>query len=383
MTRLALFIGRTVRLAVLALGSYGANAAFAADAVLLTSTVPGYAPGMVVASSEKLNLPEGTSATLLFQSGEILRLRGPFDGVVNQSQRQGSIAALVDAFRMQGVDATVIGGTRATTVGRFRSAMDDVHVDLQRSGTYCMQPSTSIWLTRPGHDDSRYGLRRGGMVRMLSWPAGAERIEWPANVPIEDGDKYDIITDGSGGRTITFRMMEAASASQSAWIADGVLRGCQEQFGEALKQLAHAVVRPELWLTTGRGRQPVYHPGEPIPLTIKSDSDGYLYCVSQRDNGTVVPIFPAGAVDGAQVRGATSLSLPGPRGHAALRAGSPGMEQIRCWLTDRDVSPELPHALLNTSMTPLPEHLAADVEAIFAGIGNSQIARSALRIKVE
>jgi hypothetical protein len=220
------------------------------------------------------------------------------------------------------------------------------------------------------------------MVRMLSWPAGGDRIEWPANMTIEDGDKYEIIADGTASRTVTFRMMDAPSLSQPAAVAKGILLGCQDQFGDALKQMARAIGPPELWLTTDRGRQPVYRSGEPIALTVKSDRDGYLYCVTTRENGTTIPIFPAGAMDGAQLREAVPLSIPGPRGTAALKAGPAGAEQIRCWLTDRDISPELPHALLSTSMTPLPESLAADVDSIFLRAGKAQATQSALRVEV-
>ena len=88
----------------------------AQEAVLLTSTVPGYVPGMLVGTGERLVLPDGASATLLFRSGEVLRLHGPFDGPLALPSNGGSggaVAALASAFRLQGVDATVIGGTRA------------------------------------------------------------------------------------------------------------------------------------------------------------------------------------------------------------------------------------------------------------------------------
>ena len=122
---------------------------FAEDAVLLATTVPGYTPGMVVASTVRLSVPDGASATLLFRSGGMLRLRGPFEGTLEQ-QRAGtgetSIAMLADMFRMRGVDAAVIGGTRSVSPTRAVEAMDDVEVDPQRSGTYCVEPATTVWI---------------------------------------------------------------------------------------------------------------------------------------------------------------------------------------------------------------------------------------------
>jgi hypothetical protein len=386
MTRLRIILDQLVRIAALALGTCGAGASIADDAVLLTSTAPGYAPGMVVSASDTLSLPEGSSATLLFQSGETLRLRGPFKGLLAPLRDAGSTASLVrlvDAFRAQGVDAAVIGGTRATGLGRVRVAIDDVQVDPRRSGTYCLQPSTSVWIGRPDQEHGQYSLRRGRSTKPIAWPPGAARIEWPPNVSIDDGDRYEILTDGVSRVTVTFRLMPAEAASDAASVAQGILRGCQEQFSESLRRLAQAAGPPELWLTSDRGQHPVYRTGEPIALTVKSNADGYLYCIASRENGAVTPIFPAGAVSGARVHAPMAVSMPGPRRHAELIAGPSGRQEVRCWLADRDISPELPHAMLDAAMTPLPDSLARDVEAIFAGITGSQMARTSMAIRVE
>jgi len=385
MTRLSLFIGHAARMAMLTAATCVANVTLAADAVLLSSTVPGYVPGMVVASTEPLSLPDGASATFLFQSGEMLRLRGPFEGVLDKqrtSPNEFSVARLVDAFRMQGVDASVIGGTRTASPGRARVAIEDVQIDPQRSATYCLQSSTSVWIARPAQEEGPLVLQRAKTSRTIAWPSGASRIEWPPNVPIEDGDQYQILKDGSAKATVRFRMMPQNASSGMAWIADGMLRGCQDQFSDPLRRLARATGPAELWVTSDRGRRPVYRPGEPIGLTINADSGGYLYCVSMRLDGKVVPIFPAGAMNNAQLHGSVPIALPGHRKQADLVAGPSGPEQIRCWLADRDISAELPHAMLDSAMTPLPEQLARDVDGIFAGIKGSQIARASLDVRV-
>ena len=121
---------RVVAGAGLALLVGGTVPATAQDAVLLTSTVPGYVPGMLVGTGERLVLPEGAGATLLFRSGEVLRLHGPFDGPLALPPGDnpgGAVAALVAAFRVQGVDATVIGGTRTTTVPHRQRGLESTH----------------------------------------------------------------------------------------------------------------------------------------------------------------------------------------------------------------------------------------------------------------
>jgi hypothetical protein len=385
MARRSYWVGRAALLAATAAVSLVLGRAFAEDAVLLTSTVPGYVPGMVVSATDRLSVPEGASATLLFQSGEMMRLGGPFEGTLGQQQVKAtgnSVAMLADLFRLHGVDATMIGGTRSTNVARSGLSIEDVLIDAERSGTYCVEPSTSVWITRAPGDARMYAVRRKGNTRTLGWPSGAERVEWPVDVPIEDGSQFEIATDGAARATVTFRAMPSSVGPGPATVATGILLGCREQFNDELRRVSRSAARPELWMTSDHGRRPTYHQGEPVALTVMADTDGYLYCVAARDDGTATPIFPAGAVDGAQVRGSVALSIPGRRQPVGLTAAS-GLAQIRCWLADRDITPELPHALLGTSTGRIPDQLAGDLDGLFSRIGGTRIEADVLTVKTE
>jgi hypothetical protein len=384
MSGLSNLLPRAALTAAVAIASLCSRGAVAAEAVLLASTVPGYVPGMVVSSTDRLSVPDGASATLLFQSGEMLRLRGPFDGTLEQQKANGggsAVAMLADMFRLRGVDATVIGGTRSTGAARSGHDLDEVLVDPRHSGTYCIEPTSSVWIAHPADRHAVYALRQNGSLRTVAWPPGAERTEWPGDVPIEDGSRFEIVTDGTAQATVTFRAMPPAVPTGSARVANGVLLGCHDQFDDELHRFSRSVSSPELWITTDRGRQPAYHPGEAIALTITADMDGYLYCMMAK-NDAAIPIFPAGAIDGAQVRGSEPLSIPGRRQPTGLTA-TPGLRQIRCWLADRDLSLELPHALLGSPPGPLPDPLAADLEGLFSHIGGTRIAADTLTLRIE
>jgi hypothetical protein len=226
-------------LALIILLPIGNRAAIARDAVLLSSTIPTYVPGTVIAATDRLKLPDGANAVLLFQSGQMLRLHGPFEGTLERLQSASageSVVALAEAFRLQGVDAAVIGGTR--TIGaRSHLALDSVTIDPRRSGIYCLLPSTSIWVSRPVDAGGKYGLRRRGSTRAIAFPATVERIEWPADISIEDGDQIDVLRDGVQQVTVIFRTMSERPASDAAWIAEGILRGCRDQFDLGLREL--------------------------------------------------------------------------------------------------------------------------------------------------
>jgi hypothetical protein len=379
--RTAAALGRRVLSALLMLSGLllGCNGASAADAVLLTSTAPGYVPGAVIGADERMRLPDGASVTLLLRSGQLLRLRGPADTVLDLTaapRREG--AAMAEAFRMRGVDATVIGASRASGPARPQPRPQEVMVDAQRSGTYCVGPADTVWLTRATAGVSDIILRRRRFSRSLAWPQGADRIEWPADLPIQDGDRFEVLADGTQQATLTFRAVAATAASEAAAIAEAVLLGCHEQQEGALRRLARAAAPRELWLTTDRGRNPVYRSGEPIALTAVASMDGWLTCVLMRADGTAVPVLAGGRLPAA-----VPVAVPGPRRDAALRAGPRGAERIRCWLSDRDIASELPGALLGPPDTRLPDNLTADLDAVFSQTGNSGVTAASLPIRVE
>jgi hypothetical protein len=105
--------------------------------------------------------------------------------------------------------------------------------------------------------------------------------------------------------------------------------------------------------------------------------------VDVRKGRDAIPIFPAGAVDGAQVHAAVPVAIPGHRSDTAMRAAAKGAEEVRCWLADRDISPELPHALIASPASRLPDQIAGELDALFTGIEGSRVARTALQISVE
>ncbi len=378
--------GRSVALlAPLAFAPALHAAAMPGDAVLLSSTAPGYVPGVVITAGERLALPDGASATLLFRSGAMLRIRGPFEGALNAAEGRSEPDAapgLAKGLQMQGVDAAVIGGTRAVSAPRLRTAPDTVRVDPQRSDTYCVKPDDFVWIRRPAEESGSYGLRRRGNMRALQWPVGVLRMPWPDDVLIEDNDRFEFIVDGAAKVTATFRVMENRPASDAAWVAEGILRGCRDQFDAALEQLGRAVVPPELWVTTDHGRAPVYRAGEAIQVTVQSNMDGYLYCVRAWLD-KAVPVFPTPAMSDARVRGAVPVSIPGLHGGTEPQSGRAGTEQIRCWLTDRDVSADLPPGFMPAAAERRPDPLAADFDKAFAGLGGTHPAKASLTLRIE
>jgi hypothetical protein len=215
----------------------------AEDAVLVSSSVARYVPGTVITDDQILTLPPDAGAVLLFRSGSILRLKGPFEGKLQTARPAGApggTEGLVNALRGQGATVSVVGATRGFVVPSARAAMADgmVNIDVQSSAIYCVGVNDTLWLRGYSGTSGTIQLRRGHSQREVAWPKGAGRVPWPADVLIDDGDRFDIVDNaGKIAATMIFRRFKSPS-SATAWIAAGLLSGCRSQMGLALRELA-------------------------------------------------------------------------------------------------------------------------------------------------
>jgi hypothetical protein len=229
----------------LALGMAPVGTARAEDAVVITSTVPGQVPGLIVTDTQIFSLPAGGSATLLLRSGQMVRIKGPFEGKLVAPKSTGAesgAAGLIAALRGQGIDASVIGASRGTASPTRRATEGEgVAVDPEHSAIYCVGPTDTVWLKRPATLKGAVRLRRAQSTREVSWPNGAPKIEWPADLTIEDGDQFEALNSaGVPVTTMIFRRSGAAS-SEPAWIAEHLLLGCRQQAEPALRELAREI----------------------------------------------------------------------------------------------------------------------------------------------
>ncbi len=282
---------------------------------------------MVVSSGDRLSLPDGASATLLFQSGEMLRLTGPFEGTLEQQQAkpgEGGVSVLADMFRMHGGRRDRDRRHPVRPAGR-RTASTSMTSKSTRNAPAPIasrRPPRSGSPGRPTHGFTRCAAR-AAVARWVGPPGRSGQSGRPMSRSRMAASSKSP-PDGAARATVTFRAMPADAADGPGGVATGLLLGCHEQFDRELNRISRSTVRPELWMTSDHGRRPTYHPGEPVALTVMADTDGYLYCFAAAADGTTVPIFPAGAVDGAQIRGSVALSIPGGRQPAGLAAASGG-----------------------------------------------------------
>ena len=106
--------GRKKRLgfAVFAALVVNSAAAFAADVVVLDSTVASIDAGAVIPEEAQIEIPAGSSVTLIMANGETRTLGGPYAGAIGATVAETTSG--LEAFTsVRGGDTKVLGAVRA------------------------------------------------------------------------------------------------------------------------------------------------------------------------------------------------------------------------------------------------------------------------------
>lgn len=142
-----------------------------------------------------------------------------------------------------------------------------------------------------------------------------------------------------------------------------------------------------LFLSSDRGRRPVYRVGEIVSLAVQASRDAWLYCFNRygpagRDQ--VIRIFPNRYHTDARVRGGAPFHMPGETMNFVLRLHPPaGSEIIRCYALDRDAGPALPRDLAGADLAPLAVNSLDDIGRLLRGIPGMGVSEASLMLTVE
>jgi hypothetical protein len=239
-------------------------------AVVLASTAPGYAMGQILAASD-VAVPDGASTIFLLPSGQLISIKGPYSGLLQDQQPTSRQQGLVQLLA-PGQDRSRLGGSRSIEEG---PAVDRLELDPAQDGIFCITPHTEVMLARPTDPSfDRINMRSpaSGAVVKLHWANAAEQLTWPPGLPLKPGT-VQVSSDRTGAEhRLEFRAWPISGPSDTARIAGLALAGCRPQATVALDQLREAVAPLDLYLDSSRGRYPTYHAGEPVELATISIS---------------------------------------------------------------------------------------------------------------
>jgi len=364
-------------LAVLPDSPAGAEPALVA--VVLASTAPGYAMGQVLADA-RIDVPDGASTTFLLPSGQTVTVKGPYAGAIagGRAAGRGGWGRLL----VPGQDSSEIGGTRSLG----QEATRRLALDPAVGGVFCIAPDTEVVLTRPADpafDRVELQDTASGRTARLGWQAAEAVLGWPETIPLAAGALRVTSIRTGAERRLELRPVAAGGRSDTARAAALAFAGCARQAEDALDRLRDAIVPLDIYLTSARGRYPVYRKGDFVELTVQTNRDAFVYCLVRDARGRVVPLFPP-RPDLARIRGHEPLTLPGPWLPLALRADEALKDgEIRCIAAERNLAAELPDLAAVAGGTPLSEAAIAALDEAAADPRQGRMVMTQLIIRVE
>jgi len=176
----------------------------AADLVVIEATGTSLKAGQTIDGTAPLTLKEGEQVSLVAEDGNVLKLRGPYDGVPGSGGGSGvgvskALAALVSGQRSE--------------YGVIRSKVDTANlpnpwvVDVTRSGKVCLRQGERLVFWRP--DRSRdvtltiMPVDRSWRAQ-AEWPQGTSELEAPSGFPLKERRTYLF---SMGGRTSALTLL--------------------------------------------------------------------------------------------------------------------------------------------------------------------------------
>jgi hypothetical protein len=142
-----------------------------------------------------------------------------------------------------------------------------------------------------------------------------------------------------------------------------------------------------LQLSSDRGRRPVYAAGDSAHLLIQAVRDGYLYCFHQSSanaGGGITRIFPNPYHPDAHIRGQASVHIPDDGMNFALKVYGPaGVEQVRCFVLDRDAEGAVPAGVFGRGLEPISANSLDDVGQILRAVPSAAVSEATLVMTIE
>lgn len=196
------------------------------------------------------------------------------------------------------------------------------------------------------------------------------------------GDVVDI--------TLTLQGVDGHSGSWHGRLSTSGLGGmalepANRQLGGKVEQTGSFAVL----MTSPRGENPVYHPGEELVVYFRTDRRAWLYCFYIDSEGAVTEVLPnmfeKDFAQGHMLSPYVLHALPDPRRDPftfRIDASTLGEERLKCLATTRDVTKDLPPVLRGQSFDPIPAQTAAEIDTIFAGLSDVEIAGASVTVTI-
>ncbi|MBC8159114.1 MAG: hypothetical protein H8E94_07270 [Alphaproteobacteria bacterium] len=209
----------------------------AAEMVVIASTAAGTTGGQVIQDGATLDVPAGTSVTLVSSDGAALTIDGPFSGVPGGKAGGGGgggdnslVSSLAGLLSSTGKKTAALGVMRA---GATKDPDDPWTVNTERSGKQCVRSGVPAVLWRANAKKAatlKIKNRKTRKTAEAEWPSGADKLTWPEGSAVSDGVQYIVRKKGDKtAKKITLFVVPSdlpSDAHKAIWMAEN---GCTMQ----------------------------------------------------------------------------------------------------------------------------------------------------------
>jgi serine/threonine protein kinase len=124
-----------------------------------------------------------------------------------------------------------------------------------------------------------------------------------------------------------------------------------------------------------------FRPGERVKLRVTPSHDAHVYCYLQDETRHILRFYPNRFSESALVRMAAPLEIPGRMRFEIVANTRNVTETVACFATERDVTAELPPAVIGTDFTRLRATSLDEVRSAFARIAGDTLTQASLRVQ--
>lgn len=211
--------------------------AWAAEMVVVDAAGIALKPGQVVAGEKPLALAAGQMVSLMAQDGRLLKLTGPSEAAPEAGAPPAGdrsvLAAMKDMVREKQAKTSTLGVTRTGTT----QLPDPWLIDVSASGRTCVLEGAPLVFWRPdAQAELPLTVAAGGVKAKAVWPAGAQRLEGPSQLPAPDGQTLTV-TVGSRSAEFQLSLVPAAMDRDEMRLAWLVEKDCLAQATALLREI--------------------------------------------------------------------------------------------------------------------------------------------------
>lgn len=179
------------------------SAAWAAEVVILESTLASFTPGQAVPGETRVTLKAGDLINVLTADGQTQIHNGPYDGPLANSASNGwsgSLSVVSSLIGEAEAERKRLGATRAFG----KDDRPDVnYIDVSSTDVFCVKETSAIHFWRPSKMDvdSDFSLSSesfGPQPLSGFWLGGDRTLQWPPGLPIPFGTTLQMRLNAKG-----------------------------------------------------------------------------------------------------------------------------------------------------------------------------------------